>query len=462
MSSRPFPPRSVEASSRSPPPVAPRSPARRSRPSAFRPSAPSASTTRTFSSTSPIPAIASPRRSRPATSTATAPTISPPASRSTTASPAAADRSTAAPSWCATASPARGLATGLAFNFLSQTRAALDPADAGRPLRLRARRLRLQRRRLRRPRGRHPARRPRRRRARGSGRRSTTGRAPACRSAATRSSPRARPGFPATSRRTTGSAAASPAATSTATASTTWRSASPTRASRRFESAGHGRRRSRAPRAASTPEHAISLDQDSRGMASTAETSELLRLTRSPSATSTATASTTSRSACRARTCFSGVGAVHLVFGSAQGLDARTESDVLREIPSEASPARGDDFGSALAAADFDGDGFDDLAIGAPFEDLGGVVDTGDVCRGPRVSRLAARRLHAQPRAGTRTGILGAGSERGGRPLRLGRSSAARLRPRRARRPRRRPPGRVRARARPTAPSRSDGHRRAA
>lgn len=39
----------------------------------------------------------------------------------------------------------------------------------------------------------------------------------------------------------------------------------------------------------------------------------------------------------------------------------------------------GDLFGSALAAGDFDGDGVDDLAVGAPGEDLGSVADTGYV-----------------------------------------------------------------------------------
>jgi hypothetical protein len=39
----------------------------------------------------------------------------------------------------------------------------------------------------------------------------------------------------------------------------------------------------------------------------------------------------------------------------------------------------GDEFGASLAAADFDGDGILDLAIGVPFEDIGGVVNAGAV-----------------------------------------------------------------------------------
>ncbi len=36
-----------------------------------------------------------------------------------------------------------------------------------------------------------------------------------------------------------------------------------------------------------------------------------------------------------------------------------------------------DEFGKALATGDFDGDGFDDLAIGAPLENVGATSDAG-------------------------------------------------------------------------------------
>jgi hypothetical protein len=42
-------------------------------------------------------------------------------------------------------------------------------------------------------------------------------------------------------------------------------------------------------------------------------------------------------------------------------------------------PEAGDNFGSRLATGDFNGDGSEDLAIGAPLEDLGGLTDTGAV-----------------------------------------------------------------------------------
>jgi len=43
------------------------------------------------------------------------------------------------------------------------------------------------------------------------------------------------------------------------------------------------------------------------------------------------------------------------------------------------TPEEGESFASALAAGDFDGDGIEDLAVGVPFEDRGGVFDAGAV-----------------------------------------------------------------------------------
>jgi FG-GAP repeat len=40
---------------------------------------------------------------------------------------------------------------------------------------------------------------------------------------------------------------------------------------------------------------------------------------------------------------------------------------------------RGDMFGNALTTGDFDNDGFADLAAGAPFEDVGTLIDAGAV-----------------------------------------------------------------------------------
>ena len=73
-----------------------------------------------------------------------------------------------------------------------------------------------------------------------------------------------------------------------------------------------------------------------------------------------------------------GAGAVSLVYGSSAGVGARAttlfQSNGLAGIFE-----RGDRVGMALAAADFDSDGCDDLAVGAPGEDLSGGLDVGAV-----------------------------------------------------------------------------------
>ncbi|MEO8195475.1 MAG: FG-GAP repeat protein [Thermoanaerobaculia bacterium] len=106
----------------------------------------------------------------------------------------------------------------------------------------------------------------------------------------------------------------------------------------------------------------------------------------------------------------------------------------------------GDRFGQALASGDFDADGYDDLVIGAPFEDLveaGPIVDAGEVtllygsgAGGPNWFNVA-RTSHFQQGSF----FLGGGLRRGRRPLRLG-IRRRRLRPRRLRRSRCQPPRR--------------------
>jgi FG-GAP repeat len=64
------------------------------------------------------------------------------------------------------------------------------------------------------------------------------------------------------------------------------------------------------------------------------------------------------------------VGAVNVLYGSGRGLtasgDQRWSQANLPGVPEE-----GDNFGYALASGDFDGDGFWDLAIGVPGDDVG-------------------------------------------------------------------------------------------
>ena len=63
-------------------------------------------------------------------------------------------------------------------------------------------------------------------------------------------------------------------------------------------------------------------------------------------------------------------GAVNVLYGSASGLTA-TGDQLLTQANLPDTPETGDGFGQAVVAADIDGDGFDDLIIGAPAESTG-------------------------------------------------------------------------------------------
>jgi hypothetical protein len=73
-------------------------------------------------------------------------------------------------------------------------------------------------------------------------------------------------------------------------------------------------------------------------------------------------------------------GAVNVINGSPAGLTAGGNKRWGQNTAGigDASEA-GDEFGSALAGTDFNGDGFDDLAVGVPGEDVGTVGDAGAV-----------------------------------------------------------------------------------
>lgn len=75
-----------------------------------------------------------------------------------------------------------------------------------------------------------------------------------------------------------------------------------------------------------------------------------------------------------------GRGAVQVFFGSIHGIDASRDL-LFTEDDFGGDAEEGDRLGWALAAGDFDGDAFDDLAIGAPFKSggIGAVVHGGHV-----------------------------------------------------------------------------------
>ena len=76
----------------------------------------------------------------------------------------------------------------------------------------------------------------------------------------------------------------------------------------------------------------------------------------------------------------SDAGAVNVVYGSAGGLtQGGNQLFTQTDLGGGQAAESGDRFGAALASADFDQDGFADLAVGAPREDIGATVDTGTV-----------------------------------------------------------------------------------
>jgi disulfide bond formation protein DsbB len=73
-------------------------------------------------------------------------------------------------------------------------------------------------------------------------------------------------------------------------------------------------------------------------------------------------------------------GAINLLFGSGAGLTAAGNQVWHQDVAGVSGAGEGGDlFGSALAVGDFDNDGFDDLAVGAPGEAVGSVADAGAV-----------------------------------------------------------------------------------
>jgi hypothetical protein len=75
-----------------------------------------------------------------------------------------------------------------------------------------------------------------------------------------------------------------------------------------------------------------------------------------------------------------GGGAVNVLYGSAAKLTGIGSQLFTQDSPGVGSAAEeGDLFGDALASGDFNNDTFDDLAVGAPGENVGSIVDGGAV-----------------------------------------------------------------------------------
>jgi hypothetical protein len=73
-------------------------------------------------------------------------------------------------------------------------------------------------------------------------------------------------------------------------------------------------------------------------------------------------------------------GAVNMLFGAAGGLSGSGSQLFTQASPGVVDAAETSDrFGRALAVGDVDGDGFDDLTVGVPAEDVGAVFDAGAV-----------------------------------------------------------------------------------
>jgi FG-GAP repeat protein len=75
-------------------------------------------------------------------------------------------------------------------------------------------------------------------------------------------------------------------------------------------------------------------------------------------------------------------GEASVLYGSAGGLQATAPDDQLWHQNSAGvvdTAEVGDEFGSSLAIGDFNADGFDDLSIGVPFEDVGAIADAGAI-----------------------------------------------------------------------------------
>jgi hypothetical protein len=111
-----------------------------------------------------------------------------------------------------------------------------------------------------------------------------------------------------------------------------------------------------------------------------------------------------------------GAGAVIVIYGSGRGLRKADNQRFHQDTPGIPDHAEATDkFAERIAAGDFDGDGYDDLAIGVPAEDRGGLADVGIVqvlygtrhglrVRGTQLFSQASRGIQGKPETGDRFG----------------------------------------------------------
>jgi hypothetical protein len=72
-------------------------------------------------------------------------------------------------------------------------------------------------------------------------------------------------------------------------------------------------------------------------------------------------------------------GAVNVIYGSAAGLTGTGNQGFSQNGAIAGAPENGDRFGAAIAVGNFNGDAFDDVAIGAPGEGIGAIANAGAV-----------------------------------------------------------------------------------
>ncbi len=75
-----------------------------------------------------------------------------------------------------------------------------------------------------------------------------------------------------------------------------------------------------------------------------------------------------------------GAGAVGIFYGGADGLTTANAGWITQDSPNVPDTREANDnFGYSLATGDFNADSYVDLAVGVPFEDVGTIVDAGDI-----------------------------------------------------------------------------------